>query len=376
MSGFAEPVTGERAKIFVSYRRDDCAGHAGRLYDRLCDRFGANRIFMDVDSIEPGEDFVEVIDKTVGSCNILLAVIGREWLSSSLDGKRRLDDSADFVRLEIATALRREIRVIPVLVQGAAMPEAKDLPDDLKRLARRNALDVDDLHWHAGIERLIGTIEKLVEKGAPAAVPAGPESSPPLVATTDDIQQERRQSATATTSKARKPGILYAVAGVLLAVGIGSAIHFQAGSGTSGPPPPDEAKTGLTENAAARSKGSPLERFASSEDIRRSITIRAARSPNPTDTLPDGRTRHLYSIWIEAPPEAVRRIAKVLYHYDHQAFEKPRTDSSNAADGFRDSYNGIGAVNADMDVIVMLRDGTELPFKFNMYEAVFEDAAR
>ena len=112
------------------------------------------------------------------------------------------------------------------------------------------------------------------------------------------------------------------------------------------------------------------------DSIRRSITIRAGRSPQPTDTLSDGRTRHLYSIWIEAPPEIIRKIAKVLYHYDHREFEKPRTESSTPDNGFLDSYNGIGAVNADMDVIVVLRDGKEIPFKFNMYEAVFGTAAK
>src|SRR4026208_2301415 len=113
--------------IFVSYRRDDSSGHAGRLAGRLVEHFGRNRIFMDIDAIEPGEDFVTVIENAVGSCEILIAIIGRSWLSTSGTGTGRLDNPNDFVRLEISTALRRNIRVIPVLVQHASMPKEKDL---------------------------------------------------------------------------------------------------------------------------------------------------------------------------------------------------------------------------------------------------------
>jgi len=103
--------------IFISYRREDTAGHAGRLFDRLTQHFGKGRIFMDVSDIEPGTDFVEAIDKAVGSCDILIVVIGREWLTcADPGGHRRLDDPNDFIRLEAATALKRNIRVIPVLV--------------------------------------------------------------------------------------------------------------------------------------------------------------------------------------------------------------------------------------------------------------------
>src|SRR4026208_534969 len=131
--------------IFVSYRRDDSSGHAGRLADRLVEHFGRNRIFVDIDTIEPGEDFVTVIENAVGSCEILIAVIGRSWLSAS--GTGRLDNPNNFVRLEIATALRRKVRVIPALVQRATMPKPQDLPEDLAKLTRRNAIELSDLRW-------------------------------------------------------------------------------------------------------------------------------------------------------------------------------------------------------------------------------------
>jgi len=179
------------SRIFISYRRDDSAGYAGRLYDRLSERFGQGQIFMDIDTIEPGLDFVEVIEKAVGSCGVLIALIGRQWLTiTDATGHRRLDNPEDFVRLEIATALDRNIRVIPVLVRGATMPRSTDLPDALKKLARRNALEISDTRFHYDVDRLIETLEKVLgvsepapptpkvrrrEKAAPARQPFEPE---------------------------------------------------------------------------------------------------------------------------------------------------------------------------------------------------------
>lgn len=156
-------------RIFISYRRSDSAGHAGRLYDRLRARYGPDRVFMDVTGIEAGMDFVEAIDAAVGSCDVLLAVIGREWLSCR-DGRdqRRLDDGNDFIRLEIASALKRNVRVIPVLVEGALMPDAGDLPENLKNLTRRQAVELRDSRWDADAEDLIVALEKIL-----AATPAG-----------------------------------------------------------------------------------------------------------------------------------------------------------------------------------------------------------
>jgi formylglycine-generating enzyme required for sulfatase activity len=146
--------------IFICYRRDDSTGHAGRLYDRLTAHFGSEQIFMDMDQIEPGEDFVQVIEEAVGSCQVLLAVMGRNWLTSSDEEGRRLDNPNDFVRLEIAAALARDVRIIPVLLQGARMPRPQDLPEDLLPLARRQAFDLSDQRWRQDVDRLVGTLEK------------------------------------------------------------------------------------------------------------------------------------------------------------------------------------------------------------------------
>ncbi len=146
-------------KIFLSYRRDDSSGSAGRLYDRLRTHFGKEQVFMDVNAIEAGADFVRTIEGTVGSCDVLIALLGREWLSSKdQDGRRRLDDPDDFVRLEIATALDRKILVIPALVGGARMPAAQELPGALQGLARRQALEIGDSRFHEDANRLISTL--------------------------------------------------------------------------------------------------------------------------------------------------------------------------------------------------------------------------
>ncbi|HYV01778.1 MAG TPA: TIR domain-containing protein [Actinomycetota bacterium] len=149
-------------RIFISYRREDTSGHAGRLYDALSGPFGERAVFMDIDTIEPGEDFVEIVRNAVAASDVLVTLIGARW-SSVLDpeGRRRLDNPEDFVRVELRTALERGIRVIPVLVQGAKMPSARSVPDDIKALLRRNAIEVSDQRWRFDTQRLIDLLARL-----------------------------------------------------------------------------------------------------------------------------------------------------------------------------------------------------------------------
>jgi TIR domain/FHA domain len=169
--------------IFISYRRDETSGEAGRLYDHLVARFGEHMVFRDIDAIDPGTDFVGRIEEAVGSCQVLLALIGRSWLSlTGPDKQRRLDNQADFVRLELAAALRQGIRVIPVLVQDASMPNADDLPEPLKEFARRNAIKLSDDRWSYDMSRLLSAIEKTITpkgKGRVADSDAGDEPTAP-----------------------------------------------------------------------------------------------------------------------------------------------------------------------------------------------------
>jgi hypothetical protein len=147
-------------RIFISYRREETAYPAGWLYERLAERFGAGQVFKDVDSIQLGDDFVEVITRAVGSCDVLLALIGDEWLRiSDSYGRRRIDDPEDFVRLEIEAALTREVRVIPILVDGASMPSADELPDSLTALVRRQALELSPSRFEFDTNRLFRVVD-------------------------------------------------------------------------------------------------------------------------------------------------------------------------------------------------------------------------
>ena len=151
------------AKVFISYRRDDSAGHAGRVHDRLAHEFGPDLLFMDVDSIPLGSDFIKVLRDEVAKCDALLAVIGHHWLDArDAGGERRLDSESDFVRIEIATALQRDIPVIPILLDGAKIPKSQELPEDLQGLAARNGLDVRHSSFHIDMDRLIGGLKARV----------------------------------------------------------------------------------------------------------------------------------------------------------------------------------------------------------------------
>jgi hypothetical protein len=148
--------------IFISYRRDDTGPVASTLHEGLRARFGPAAVFMDVAGIEPGEDFGAVIDEKVGFCDALIAVIGTGWLASAdAAGRRRLDDPSDWVRLEIAAALDRGIKVIPLLVDGATLPPARALPGPLARLPQHQALELRAERFDADVRRLGDTLERL-----------------------------------------------------------------------------------------------------------------------------------------------------------------------------------------------------------------------
>jgi TIR domain/Bacterial SH3 domain len=154
-------------KIFINYRRDDSIGMAGRLHDRLAQTFGHDNLFIDVDNIPVGADFVAHLNSQVAGCNVLLVVIGPNWLNAKDEsGRRRLDDPDDFVAIEIAAALTRDIRVIPVLVDAARMPKASELPNSLKSLARRQAAEVRHAHFGQDAEALVARMGEALGGGS------------------------------------------------------------------------------------------------------------------------------------------------------------------------------------------------------------------
>jgi hypothetical protein len=150
-------------RIFMSYRRSDTRWAAVSLFDRLAEQFGRDKIFKDVDSIDLGEDFVEVITTAVASSDALLALIGNQWLTATdQNGRRRLDDPGDFVRLEIGAALTRGVRVIPILVDGASMPREDQLPESLAPLVRRQALELDPDRFGRDFQRLLPVLNRTI----------------------------------------------------------------------------------------------------------------------------------------------------------------------------------------------------------------------
>ena len=201
--------------IFISYRRDDTEGEAGRLFDDLSRTLGENSVFMDVTGINPGVDFRKAIDDNVATCGALLAVIGRDWATlTNSSGTRRLDDPNDFVRLEIASALKRDVAVIPVLVHEAKMPRPDQLPENLKDLAFRNSVELSHTRWASDVELLIKALTRYVDPPSTIANKpvreAASMQSPALPAPAARADFTRRSSL---------PLVLGIVAAALLALG-------------------------------------------------------------------------------------------------------------------------------------------------------------
>ena len=198
------------ARIFISYRRADSAGWAGRLHSDLRERFGADRVFRDV-SIAPGVDFRDHIEGVMDGCEVLLAVIGPRWATvTGPGGHPRLDAPDDLVRLEIERALARpDVRVIPVLVDGAAIPAAEDLPEGLRPLSRRNAVEITDLRWDYDVERLYECLHAVLGESTVSAVA---EPAEPVTATSVATSApEGRTMAGVLVAGATLAGVLGAV---------------------------------------------------------------------------------------------------------------------------------------------------------------------
>ena len=238
-------------RIFISYRREETAYAAGWLFDRLAERFGRDQIFKDVDSIELGEDFVQEINRAVGSTDVLLALIGNRWLTATDDeGARRLDQPDDFVRIEIEAALSRDVRIIPILVDGATMPPAAELPRSLAPLARRQALELSPARFQSDTSRLLEVLERTLAEQRVATQnvsmePRGPSGEHEPAGAVDAESGTRRTRSDETSASRRDwrasvgahPRLIagVAVASVLVATAI-AALVTHSNSGANAPP--------------------------------------------------------------------------------------------------------------------------------------------
>jgi hypothetical protein len=281
--------------IFISYRRDDSEGQAGRLYDDLSRTFGDSSVFMDVTAIEPGLDFRKVIDHNVASCGVLLAVIGPGWLEAKDEtGQRRLDNPMDFVRLETASALKRDIPVVPVLVRGARMPRADQLPPDLGELAYRNGLELTHPRWDSDVEILVKALHRHIKDEVPAPEPTPrPASAPPRSATPASpppVAPAKKQSSLIAVG-------LVAAAAAVVAIGLYAWMHQSPTTDASRTPvtvippaqsqPQQPAVSPPTKSVEQEAHSQPPQSQAAKTAIARSVV---RQSPEPA--VPDATTTH------------------------------------------------------------------------------------
>jgi len=181
-----------KQSIFLSYRRQDTAAYAGRIYDRLAAKYGQDNVFMDIDRIEPGQDFVDAINHSVAEAGVLLVLIGREWIKmTDKSGVPRLDNPEDFVRLEILAGLEQKTVIIPVLLADAEMPSAQTLPLPLQPFARRNAIEISDSRFHSDVDRLIEAIEKIFNPQRSTVPPIRPEPRNQTATSFSDMSSSR-----------------------------------------------------------------------------------------------------------------------------------------------------------------------------------------
>lgn len=232
-------VAASSGRVFISYRREETAYAAGWLFDRLVERLGRGQIFKDIDSIQLGDDWVDVIDAAVGSCDVLLALIGDQWLTIADEyGRARLENPDDLVRLEIEAALARNVRVIPILVEGARMPRSDELPASLSRLTRRQALELNPSSFDFDTGRLLNVLDGTlaeVHHQPTGTSPAGTlHGAEPSVAATSAPSEVASLEQDRLRRKRRRVLTAAAVGAVAVALGVTGALVLLPGDGSPG----------------------------------------------------------------------------------------------------------------------------------------------
>jgi TIR domain len=247
-----------RNAIFISYRRDDSEGEAGRLFDDLIRAFGADNVFMDVAGIKPGVDFRLAIEQNVANCGVLLAVIGPVWGSiTKPGGERRLDDPNDFVALEIASALERKVPVIPVLVHEARMPSPDQLPESVKDLSYRNSVELSHARWNSDVNLLVQALASYV-------TPTAATAQEPVHATVS-VQLPPPHPAPPIPNRAPKKSKLFigiAAAVVLGIVCLSMVVHYAGGSSS---PKSDSSESAAVDSNASDGSASTSNAAKTSE---------------------------------------------------------------------------------------------------------------
>ena len=336
--------------IFLSYRREDSEGQAGRLYDDLVAAFGSDSVFMDVAAIQPGRDFRKSIDQSLNSCGVFLSLIGKSWLTAKdTSGQRRLDDPADFVRIETGAALKRDIPVVPVLVQGASAPKPDQLPDDLKELAFRNAVELTHPRWDSDIQVLINALRPHIAQSSPK----------------HESERARPESKLRTTKS-------IAAIAVLLVIGIGLVLYLRPVRKVVDNP----ANRADTTTAAVADSPAPEPIKRSPEEVVSSPDTTNAASVGVEDfalvarqePLADNPKRYTFTLSIDAPT-IVDDISRV--HYDLVYGPNPLSLEGGAAPSFSAVYEGWGCYKTVVVTLYLKSSGSQ-PLKktFDMCKAL------
>lgn len=338
--------------IFLSYRREDAEGQAGRLYDDLVAVFGSDSVFMDVAAIQPGRDFRKVIDQSLSSCGVFLSLIGKNWITATdASGRRRIDDPADFVRIETAAALKRDIPVIPVLVQGAPVLRPDQLPGDLQDLAYRNAIELTHPRWDSDIQLLINSLRPHVS----------------------NTIREPRSKEMGSGGKTRIPKSLVVTA-LALAAAVGLTFYLWPGKKVADSPANKSVETTLLQPAANASSykatkpglhqanapsSKSVPKFENLEDF----SLAAVQQP-----LPNNPKRYTYTLSLNAPAETISDIVRV--HYDLVYDPNPLSLDGGPAPAFSAQYEGWGCYET-VAVSVYFKTESEPGKKtFNMCKAL------
>jgi hypothetical protein len=329
--------------IFLSYRREDAEGQAGRLYDDLVAVFGSDSVFMDVAAIQPGRDFRRAIDQSLDSCAVFLCVIGKNWLTTTdASGRRRLDDPADFVRIETVAALKRDIPVIPIQVQGATAPKPDQLPEDLKSLAYRNAMELTHPRWESDVQLLVNAVRPYVSG------------------------QIRKKSINLKY-------LSFAVVGVFV---LGLVLYLWPGKKVLEPPRQEstETATSPTPNGSATTETTkrPLKDIesqqpnAAAKKLSRVEDFSLAAEQVP---FKDNPKRYTFTLSVKAPSGIIDDISRV--HYDLVYDTNPLSLEGGPAPKFSAVYEGWGCYEKVV-VTVYFRSSASKPLtkNFNMCDAL------
>jgi hypothetical protein len=241
--------------VFVSYRRGDAEGQARALFNELTELLGEDSVFMDVDSIALGRDFRQILQERLGSCEFMLALIGPDWLDiKDASGKRRLESPSDFVRQEIAAALKRNIPVTPVLVRGAQIPAPEQLPDDLKDLAFRNGFELSHTRWESDVREMLKRLgvgkADAQPSPQPVTVTGGGTDRPFVVGNGGSAVAGRRFGAKTIAIGAGALLVLVTLVGLLMSRGDFSPTEPTGETGSASPAPAGTSALDVTADSA------------------------------------------------------------------------------------------------------------------------------